>query len=116
MKVVLENDVVNDQPVLRAGLLARVWMPVGKTGEATVVPKDALVLGGTKTFVYAVEPASGGAVGADRTGTVRPVEVTLGVAVGSHVEARGTISPGQLVVVRGNERLRPGAAVSFPSP
>lgn len=124
VKVVLDNEVVNEQPVLRAGLLARAWMPVGKTGEATVVPKDALVLGGTKTFVYVVEPASGGAgeavrggpVGAERTGIVRPVEVTLGVAVGSHVEARGTISPGQLVVVRGNERLRPGAVVSFPSP
>jgi len=124
VKVVLENDVVNGQPLLRAGLLARAWMPVGKTGEATVVPKDAVVLGGTKPFVYVVEPASGGAVeaarggssGSDRIGTVRPVEVALGVAVGSHVEARGNLSPGQLVVVRGNERLRPGAAVSFPSP
>lgn len=116
VKVVLDNEVIDDQPVLRAGLLARAWLPVGKTGEATVVPKDALVLGGTRAFVYVVEPTGGGNQGGDDARTVRPVEVALGVAVGGNVEVRGGLSPGQLVVVRGNERLRPGAAVSFASP
>jgi multidrug efflux pump subunit AcrA (membrane-fusion protein) len=47
---------------------------------------------------------------------VRPVEVSLGATVAGNVEARGGIEPGQLVVVRGNERLRPGMTVSFPQP
>jgi RND family efflux transporter MFP subunit len=110
VKVKLENRIVDGQPVLRGGLLARAWLPVGKTGLAVVVPKDALVLGAGPPFVYAVETTAPGA------GTVRPVPVTLGAAVGGAVEVRGDIATGQLVVVRGNERLRPGMAVSFAPP
>jgi len=110
VKVTLENRVVDGQPVLRGGLLARAWLPVGKTGLVVVVPKDALVLGAGPPFVYAVETTAPGA------GSVRAVPVTLGAAVGGAVEVRGDIAAGQLVVVRGNERLRPGMAVSFAPP
>ncbi|MEI7714525.1 MAG: hypothetical protein WCI78_00315 [Mycobacterium sp.] len=73
-----------------------------------MVPKDALVLGTGVPFVYVVD-----STGADTSGTVRRVEVALGAAVGGNVEVRGAVTPGQLVVVRGNERLRPGMTVSF---
>ena len=116
VKIMLDNEIVDDQPVLRGGLLARAWLPVGKRGEATVVPKDALVLGGRAPFVYAVEPAAGGQAAPSGVGTVKPVEVAPGVAVGGNVEIRGGLTPGQLVVIRGNERLRPGASVSFTVP
>jgi hypothetical protein len=108
VKITLPNRVVDGQPVLRGGMLARAWLPVGKTGLATVVPKDALVLGGRAPLVYAVDASANAS-----RGTVRPVEVTLGSTVGGAVEVRGPLEPGQLVVVRGNERLRPGAAVTF---
>ena len=107
VKVSLENRIVNGQPVLRGGLLARAWLPVGNTGTAVVVPKDALVLGAGVPFVFALDSTGPG------TGAVRRVEVGLGAAVGGNVEVRGAIEPGQLVVVRGNERLRPGMTVSF---
>lgn len=109
VKVMLENRIVNGQPVLRGGMLARAWLPVGKTGLATIVPKDALVLGSGQPTVYAVDPASG----QPGTGTVRPVRVSLGATVGGSVEIIGSIDPGSLVVIRGNERLRPGMNVSF---
>jgi multidrug efflux pump subunit AcrA (membrane-fusion protein) len=108
VKVLLENRVDDGEPVLRGGLLARAWLPVGKTGLATVVPKDALVLGGAQPLVYVVDPAA-----APGTGTVRPVPVALGAAVAGAVEIRGDLGPGQIVVIRGNERLRPGMQVSF---
>lgn len=108
VKVSLANRVVDGQPVLRGGMLARAWLPVGKTGLATVVPKDALVLGGRVPIVYAVDVAAG-----STQGLVRPVEVTLGSTVGGAVEVRGPLDAGQLVVIRGNERLRPGMTVSF---
>lgn len=111
VKVMLENRIVNGQPVLRGGMLARAWLPVGKTGLATIVPKDALVLGGGQPLVYAVEPASG----QPGVGTVRPVRVALGATVGGSVEIISPIEPGSLVVIRGNERLRPGMNVSFPA-
>jgi HlyD family secretion protein len=114
VEVTLENRVVDGEPMLKGGMLARVWLPVGKTGSATVVPKDAVVLGVARPFVYVIDgPAAGGAAG---SGTVRPVEVSLGAAVEGHVEVRGGVELGQLVVIRGNERLRPGMAVSFQPP
>lgn len=111
VKVTLENRVVNDQPVLRGGMLARAWLPVGKTGLATVVPKDALVLGTGQPLVFTVDASTG----PPGTGIVRPVRVSLGATVGDSVEVTSPIDTGSLVVIRGNERLRPGMNVSFPA-
>jgi RND family efflux transporter MFP subunit len=119
VKVRLDNQIVDGQPLLGGGMLARAWLPVGKTGQATVVPKDALVLGGQSPVVYVVDPdrEATDAGGPDRrVGTVRPVPVSLGSTVSGSVEVRGGVEPGQIVVTRGNERLRPGARVSFPAP
>jgi multidrug efflux pump subunit AcrA (membrane-fusion protein) len=41
------------------------------------------------------------------------VPVALGTARAGAVEVRGDLQAGQLVVIRGNERLRPGVQVSF---
>lgn len=111
VQVVLENRVIDDQPVLRGGMLARAWLPVGSRGEVTVVPKDALVLGGATPLVYVADATSG-----DRqsgTAAVRPVPVSLGATVAGSVEVSGKIQPGELVVTRGNERLRPSAVVKY---
>jgi RND family efflux transporter MFP subunit len=116
VKVSLENRIVDGQPTLRGGMLARAWLPVGRTGLATVVPKDALVLGGTGALVYVIDAAGATPAGAATTGTVRPVQVSLGATIEGSVEVRGGLEPGQLVVIRGNERLRPGMAVTFPQP
>ena len=116
VEVLLANRIVDDEPVLKGGMLARAWLPVGKTGSVTVVPKDAVVLGVAKPFVYCVEPSSSAANNTTTTGAVRPVEVSLGATVEGFVEVRGGVEPGQLVVIRGNERLRPGASVSFQMP
>jgi RND family efflux transporter MFP subunit len=115
VEVTLENEVVDGEPVLKGGMLARVWLPVGKTGSVTVVPKDAVVLGRGRPVVYVIETPQGAPAS---SGTVRPVEVSLGAAVEGFVEIQGGLEPGQFVVTRGNERLRPGAAVAFqiPSP
>jgi RND family efflux transporter MFP subunit len=113
VEVMLDNLIVDGDPVLKGGLLARAWLPVGPTGSVTVVPKDAVVLGVGRPFVYVIDGVSGGSTS---TGTVRPVEVSLGTAVDGSVEVRGGVEPGQLVVTRGNERLRPGMEVSFQLP
>ena len=117
VEVLLDNVVVDGEPMLKGGLLARAWLPVGQPGAVTVVPKDAVVLGVARPFVFVIDAAPGteAGIGAD-TGKVRPVEVTLGAAVEGSVEVRGGVEPGQLVVTRGNERLRPGMEVSFEMP
>ncbi|MFM8291425.1 MAG: efflux RND transporter periplasmic adaptor subunit [Planctomycetia bacterium] len=115
VRVALENRVVDGLPVLRGGMLARAWLPVGRSEAVTVVPKDALVLGGPAPLVYAVDPAPA-AAGAGATGEVRAVEVEPGAAIGGSVEVHSSLTPGRLVVVRGNERLRPGMQVAFEPP
>jgi len=116
VKVSLQNRIVDGQPTLRGGMLARAWLPVGRTGLATVVPKDALVLGGPSAMVYCVDSASAAPGGQLATGMVRPVQVAIGATIEGSVEVRGGLEPGQIVVVRGNERLRPGMAVTFQQP
>jgi RND family efflux transporter MFP subunit len=114
VRIAVRNDVVDGAPILKGGMLARAWLPVGSPGSATVVPKDALVLGGTQPVVYVIDPSPGATAAA--TGTVRPVAVALGAAVEGNVEVRDGLEPGSLVVIRGNERLRPGVAVAFTMP
>jgi multidrug efflux pump subunit AcrA (membrane-fusion protein) len=107
VRIRLTNRIVDGVPLIKGGMLARAWLPVGATGPVTVVPKDALVLGGPQPLVYCIEPSG------PTTGAVRPVEVALGAAVEGHVAVRSGVDPGTLVVVRGNERLRPGLQVTF---
>jgi multidrug efflux pump subunit AcrA (membrane-fusion protein) len=107
VKVRLTNEESAGGPLLKAGMIARVTLPVGQEHQALLVHKDALVLGGPSPVVYALDPSA-----ADpQLGTVRPVPVTLGVASGSSIEITGPLEPGQRVVVQGNERLRPGQEV-----
>jgi len=116
VRIAVENRVIDGTPQLKGGMLARAWLPVGATGSATVVPKDALVLGGPRPIVFVIDPSEGGAASGDAAagaGSVRPVEVAVGAAVGGGVEVRGALQPGTLVVIRGNERLRPGTAVAY---
>ena len=114
VQIALANSVVEGVPVLRGGMLARVWLPVGRAESVTVVPKDALVLGGPMPVVFVVEGPR--AATAESGGIVRAVPVELGAAVGGNVEVRSELAPGRLVVVRGNERLRPGTPVAFEQP
>lgn len=110
VRIRLDNRIVDGTPVLKGGMLARAWLPVGAAGSVTVVPKDALVLGGPKPLVFCIDQAG------PAEGIVRPVDVVLGAAVEGNVAVRGSLEPGTLVVVRGNERLRPGMKVVFEPP
>ena len=79
-----------------------VGLPLGAPREVVTVHKDAILKRQGMSLVYVV--------GEDDTAQVRPVE--LGEAVGPRFEVLGGIAAGDMVVVRGNERLRPGQAVT----
>jgi multidrug efflux pump subunit AcrA (membrane-fusion protein) len=95
--------------VLKAGMFARVTLPVGRGQRGLLLPRDALVLGGQGRLVYAFDPDPA----APDRGKVRPVPVEVGAADGNLVEVRGDLRPGQQVVTEGNERLRPGQDVQL---
>jgi HlyD family secretion protein len=104
VKIRVENRIENDQPLLKAGMFARVTLAVGKPTPCVLVPKDAVVLGGPTPLVF-VAQAAGGKM------TVRPVSVTLGPAQGTWIAAIGDVKDGDQVIVEGNERVRPGQEI-----
>lgn len=109
VRISVPNQETDGQPVLKAGMFARLTLPVASAADAVVVPKDAIVLGSEKPLVYVVSVASqdeSGLVG--QVGDAVAVPVELGLASGNAYEVRGDIQPGQWVVVKGNERIRPG--------
>ncbi len=77
-------------------------VPVSAPREVVVVPKDALVQGpgGTWTVFLNAE------------GTAQPRPVQVGAAAESGFEVLNGLQPGDEVVIRGNERLRPGQAIA----
>lgn len=108
VNVRVKNRVDQAGPLLKAGMLARVALPIGVRQAATLVPKDAIVLGGTKLVIFVAERKQNGSAEA----VVRSEPVELGVADGDLIQVTGKVKPGDAVVVRGNERLQPGQTVS----
>ena len=105
----LKNRIENETPLLLAGMLARVEVPVGQRKSLPLVPKDALVLNGKDRFVFVIESTG------ESEGTVRKVSVDLGVAVDDRIQVIGKLKVGDLIVVEGNERLVVNTKVKFDS-
>jgi RND family efflux transporter MFP subunit len=81
-----------------------VYLPASASGEEIIsVAKDAVIRRGNQAIVYLVR---------DGIAEARPIE--LGEAVGNRFQVLDGLAPGDVVVIRGNERLRPGQAVSYP--
>jgi RND family efflux transporter MFP subunit len=92
----------NPRGELKPGMLTRATFSVGVKHQALLVPKDALVLGPAGQSLFAV-----------RGGKALPVPVRSVAAHGELMEVEGDLAPGLTIVVRGNERLRPGQTVKI---
>ena len=86
---------------LAANQSATVVLPAGRGRAVLTVHKDAIVRKQGQAFVY---------VAKDGQAQIRQVQ--LGQAVGGRLEVLGGVGPGEVVVVRGNERLRPGQPIA----
>ncbi|MDY6953938.1 MAG: efflux RND transporter periplasmic adaptor subunit [Thermodesulfobacteriota bacterium] len=85
---------------IKSGMEAKATFGLGTTKDALLVPKDAIVTAGPNRLVYVIAST-----------VVQPVTVQV---VGHHdgnVAIDGPLKAGDSVVIRGNERLRPGQAV-----
>jgi RND family efflux transporter MFP subunit len=105
----LENRFRDGRPMLMAGMLARADLPTGHITRLPLVPKDALVLDGSRRSVFIAKLKSAGS----KFGTVRAVPVRLGVADGTLIQIDAAVHDGDLVVVLGNERLKDGQDVEI---
>jgi len=90
------------EEALAVGQTVRVTVPTANLREVLAVPRDALVLRGDGIAIFIV----------DEDNTARRIQVTTGIGEGEWIEVMGPIQAGDRVVVRGNERLRPGQEVS----
>ena len=87
---------------LAANASVVVHLPAGRSRSVVSVHKDAILDRKGKTMVVVV---------VDNKAEIRPVRI--GEAIGSRFEVLDFLKPGDIVVVRGNERLRPGQQVSY---
>lgn len=85
------------------GTSVRVAVPMADAREVVAVPRDALVLRRNGASVFIV----------DAENNAQQVPVEPGIGDGTLIEVTGELEPGQTVIVRGNERLQPGQAVTI---
>ncbi|WP_193179513.1 efflux RND transporter periplasmic adaptor subunit [Nisaea sediminum] len=78
-----------------------IFIPVGMERTVISVHKDALLLDSAKPRVYLVQD-----------GKVQPRTIVIGESLGNRFEVLEGLSPGDKVVIKGNERLRPGQPVA----
>jgi RND family efflux transporter MFP subunit len=107
VKIMVKNPPQPDGvPAIKAGMLAQVTLAVRPPRLGPLVPKDALVFGGAapQVFVVDTDPRTGQQV-------ANPVPVGLGIAYEGLMQVIGKVKAGDLVVVRGNERLLPGVPI-----
>ena len=85
---------------IKGGMEAMVTFNLKERKKALVVPKDTVVIVGNNSVVFTI---------ADNM--VLPVNVQIMGYYNGDVAVKGQLKPGDQVVIRGNERLRPGQAV-----
>lgn len=98
----VEVEIENSDFKLKSGMVSRISFLIGEEIASKFVPKDAIVDRNNTSLLFVVTD-----------GVVNPVPVTTGLAYKNLIEVKGPIEKGQLVVTRGNERLRPEQPVKI---
>lgn len=96
-----EVRIASNNPAWVIGSPVRIALPNSDPRELVAIPRDALVLRGSKMFVLRVLDDN----------TVEKISVNTGIGLGDLVEVIGNVSGGDRVVTRGAERLQSGQAV-----
>jgi membrane fusion protein (multidrug efflux system) len=98
--VLVKAAIPNPDGALRRGMFANLDLILQVRPRAVVIPESALLLRGETASVFVVEED-----------VAQPREVTAGLRLPGFVEIASGLKPGELVVVEGTQKLRPGASV-----
>lgn len=98
--VIIEVD--NSEGKIGGGMLVRVTLSLNEEFQSLAVSKDAIVRQGNQTLVYTINE-----------GKAAPIPVAIKSTSGEMLAVESQmLKAGMLVVIRGNERIYPGAAVT----
>jgi RND family efflux transporter MFP subunit len=92
-----------EEPDWMSGHAVRVSVPVSKPKRVIAVPRDALVIRQNNISVFKINDSN----------MAEYVAVEIGLTRDDLIEIIGAITAGDKIVVRGNERLRPGQPVTI---
>ena len=95
-------DIVMNDRILAVNQTVVVHLPLGPYREVVTVHKDAVITRQGQTFVYVV---------VEGKADLRPIRT--GVALGGRFEVVSGVVVGELTVILGNERLRPGPDITI---
>jgi len=87
---------------LLVGSPVRVSLPSAEPKQVVAIPRDAVILRSDSQYVFVV-----------KEGKAHRKSVELGYAEGDMIEVLGDVSPNDMVVIRGGERLRDSQMVSW---
>ena len=90
----------NQDEALKPGMFLSVALEVSTKDDAVVVPEEAVVSEGLRHIVYPVKDSK-----------VERRVITIGQRQGGKVEVVGGLKAGEIIVVLGVQRVRPGAEV-----
>ncbi|MBW1778354.1 MAG: efflux RND transporter periplasmic adaptor subunit [Deltaproteobacteria bacterium] len=96
----VKAGLANPEYRIKSGMEALVTFSLPTKKEMLLVPKDAVVTAGYERLVYRIA-----------NGKAYPVPVDILGYYDGNVAVSGNLEEGEEVVIRGNERLRPGQAV-----
>ena len=85
-----------------SGTRFSLYIPFGDTKPRLLIPKDALIPSANKQIVYIFDK-----------GLAKKRFIQSGVSVGDKIEILKGLEEGQLIVVKGNENLRPNQAIKL---
>ena len=83
-----------------SGTRFSLYIPVGESKRRLLIPKDALIPRGKQKVVYIFNK-----------GMAKQSFIKTGVSVGNKIEILNGLNEGQLVIVKGNENLRPNQTI-----
>ena len=101
-KVRISLDKVLPKTLNVEGTRFSLKIPVGKNYPRLLIHKDALISKGQKQIVYIFDK-----------GLAKQYFVKIGLSIGNNIEITDGIKQGQLVVIKGNENLRPNQSIKI---
>jgi RND family efflux transporter MFP subunit len=94
-------------PMIMPGMFARVRFPITALDQVLLVTRDALLEDDRGTYLYVVDQS---------TRTAHRRDLVIGDLGPEEAVVRGGLSPGEIIVVRGQERLHDGALIEWAAP